>query len=440
MKGIFVSILALSLFAALSTPAFADDPGSSDAIAHKIANAVSTCKTNPKLDGCTKVMEFADAVDLVNSAHPAAPAAAAANPPKPAPARPVPTFAPDKDYFTFAAASDTKTGTVAYTKRVKSDKASPVDTWTFSASTPVNQDAGYQNFATLDGLSKSTSLGIAYASFHGTNGNPAPEHNSKEYQDKCVAILNEIVKADPSLEKELSDYRQHASCDAGLLLEDYVNANTFPSGPAPGLRTRLTDLKEDKGTDAKPIWYWGFNVKYGFEQHTYFDATSLAKSSAKKYPLQLGVSGGFFATDHSAVELSYAYQHGFTDGRKDGQTEILCPLATTGPVNCVSGYVGAPAKKDKHLIGVGYKLILPESGWIGVPFAINPAVTYDAASHEYGFQFPLYIMPNGSKYLTGGIRYDWTSRKHQSVLGIFVSSAFCLVPGKTDCASGGGKD
>ncbi|MGH6644045.1 MAG: hypothetical protein ACREE0_01440 [Phenylobacterium sp.] len=68
---------------------------------------------------------------------------------------------------------------------------------------------------------------------------------------------------------------------------------------------------------------------------------------------------------------------------------------------------------------------------------MNPTATYDAQSGEYGFQLPVYVLNSKTKGLTAGVRYDWTSEKHKSVVGIFVTSAFCVLPGYDGCTSSG---
>jgi len=142
----------------------------------------------------------------------------------------------------------------------------------------------------------------------------------------------------------------------------------------------------------------------------------------------------FHHGDMSAT-LSYAYQRVYKDGGDDGQAQVLCKPGGTPFISCINGFIGHPVRGEQHLFTADYRYISPDT-LLSIPVGIDPTFTYDAASGEYGFQLPVYVIPNKAKGLTGGLRYDWTSDKHHSVVGVFVTSAFCVLPGYDGCPTG----
>jgi len=136
---------------------------------------------------------------------------------------------------------------------------------------------------------------------------------------------------------------------------------------------------------------------------------------------------------HSAT-LGYKFQRSYKDGGEDGVAKVICNPVGTPNLACVDGFIGRPLREKQHLFSADYRYIAAK-GPFGVPIGFNPTVTYDAQSGEYGFQAPVYLVADKAKYLTGGIRYSWTSEEHESVFGIFVTSAFCVLPNFTGCTS-----
>ena len=175
------------------------------------------------------------------------------------------------------------------------------------------------------------------------------------------------------------------------------------------------------------------NAKAGYDQHTFYDRTSLDKSSEYRWPFQLGVAGTeVFDQGQMSATISYAYQKAYQDGGASGQMQVLCPASAGKAVKCVNGYIGDPLLVDKQLIGADFRYIA-SPGPLPFPIGVDPAFTYDAHAGTYAVQVPLYLVANSSKSLAGGIRYDWTSDKHESIIGVFVSTSLCLLPGYAEC-------
>lgn len=367
-KYLVVAILGLPCSGHASE---APQVGGSSSEADNIANAIVVCRANPKVQGCDPVLAFAAAVDQVNASVglPGAKDAAAVAKDTTSTAAGNGRILPEssggtsdssggkKSSVAFSASTDTKNANIVWTIPLQT-VGNRNNSLAVSFQTPVNQDQDFENFATLDGLEKATSIGLKYY---------------------------------------LLDARQ---------------------GP----------------------FVFSINAKYGAEKHVYYSSIDLAKSTVTKHPFQAGAALEFLIKDsasstsdriqyNSSFGISYNYQESFTDGGEVGQTQILCPSVTSGFSKCVSGFIDAPDKDHKDLFTFDYKMV-------GKSFAIDPAITYDAHSHEYGIQIPIYLLPNSSKFFTGGIRYDWNSEKHESVVGVFVSSPLCIIPGNTKCSGG----
>ena len=109
-----------------------------------------------------------------------------------------------------------------------------------------------------------------------------------------------------------------------------------------------------------------------------------------------------------------------------GTTQTKCVAGVPPTITCATGFFGAPKEKTKALIGVDFRLI-GEAPLLGIPIGIDPGFTYDAVAGSEAVQIPIYLFTDSSKNLSGGIRYDWTSTKHVSVVGVFASAALDIL-------------
>jgi hypothetical protein len=337
-----------------------------------------------------------------------------------------------------AATSDTKTASFSLNLDL-AKKGQLTDGYSNSlsitAQTPVGQGQDYQNLATLDGLTKSTSIGFQYNYLHVASHTNDQAINQPYYQATCAALLRELQTDDPNA-KINPDWTQPFGCHAGDV-GDFVEADSnLSAGKKDPLAAALHSLDLKDIPTITSVWMVSLNGKVGYEAHTYYDGMTLAKSMVDRTPAQLGVSGTYvFDQGNWSGTLSYNYQKAYEDGGASGKMQTLCPTKGNPVLKCINGYIGAPTEKDKDLLSLEARYISPP-GKFPIPFGIDPTVTYDAHSGVYGVEVPIYVVANASKSLTGGIRYDWTSDKHQSVVGVFVASAFCILPGYKGCPSG----
>jgi hypothetical protein len=346
----------------------------------------------------------------------------------------------------FTASSDTKTASVVLAYGLQPMQGWQ-DTWhslSVTVQTPFGQGQDYQNTATLDGFTKATSISLKYSLIH-VDQKEVISHskvsNSDDYQATCNKYLDQIIAVDPDVAKRTqagaklySILRQKDSCLADLAsnLLAMANNNNFRPAELSALNSALSDLENYTQPLIRSLWLGSVNAKVGYESHNFFTSPSLLKGSEEKTPVAVGASlTRVFDFGHLSITGAYNYQDVYQDGGAGGQMHVLCPPTGSPVLKCVNGYIGAPTAAYKSLITGEVRYITKDL--FSRPFGIDPTVTYDANSRAYGVEVPIYVIADTSKTLTGGVRYDWTSAKHESVVGIFVASAFCIVPGSNAC-------
>jgi hypothetical protein len=449
----FASFAATPVRAQTSTPLSPDD--------RVLLNAIGACRTDPTPDYCAP---FRGLLEHVQKAEAAVPEAETTSRLKVIAAEtsetratavsdtasglgPGPTgqiVAPDRGaMMSLSATSDTKTASIALDVDLPEAEAGPVikdgtvtsgkNTLTITAQTPVGQDADYQNVATLDGLTKATTIGLALNHFEIKWRSQASVINTEDYQRRCIEIANEFLAADPSQKKTLKSTFEPHGCNAGNLLAFVTSDDNLSASRKAAFTDTIEALRVSGAPKIESMRLFSVNGKVGYESHDYYDGTTLAKQSDNKKPWQIGVAATqVFGGGRMSATVSYNHQLTYEDGGDDGQKQILCPPSGSPNLVCINGYVGAPTLTKKDLITLDYRY-LTAKGPLGFPVGINPTATYDAASGVYGFQLPIYLVVDPKKALTGGLRYNWTSDEHKSVVGIFVTSAFCVLPNYSGC-------
>ncbi len=347
-------------------------------------------------------------------------------------------------------ATDTKNASLTWTLN---PSAGHLTALSFTAQTPIDADKGFTNLGTLDGLAKSTAIGVqanfawplSQMHFGGINAFADPQANSgsRAFQDACEHLYKTFLAAphDASLDKPDSDFQKinfGGFCYAEKL-KSYVDSDkTLPQDVRKALDDSLDDLRFVSAPSPSPLFVLSLNGKVGHDVHSFYDGANLNPGSKTTTPTQLGAAGTYvFSGGHTSLSLSYNYQDSFTDGVK-GKMQVLCPPTGSPVLKCVNGFIGAPTATQKDLFTTDLRFIAP--GSFPIKFGIDPTFTYDARSGVYGGQLPLYFLTDANHALTGGVRADWTSDEHHVIFGLFVSSAFCIILGKDSCGAASKKD
>ena len=172
---------------------------------------------------------------------------------------------------------------------------------------------------------------------------------------------------------------------------------------------------------------FGGSAKAGPQSYSWYDATSLAKSSDRRSSHSVDGYGGFtFGTDQAnAAYLRFSRQSVF----KDARSHILCPAPTsTAPVECVNGPIGAPARSVANVITLQYSRVFSEPGT-----GISVSVSRNTTDRITGVEVPIYLVSMGTEKapLSLGISAGWTNdsstARRGSLAVIFSTSAFKLL-------------
>jgi hypothetical protein len=178
---------------------------------------------------------------------------------------------------------------------------------------------------------------------------------------------------------------------------------------------------------AGPVLLWGLTGKFGYQQYKFFAQPSLAADVLRTTPWSFG---GYFAyqpgvVSNTLVTASYQHQYGYDPG----SAKIACPPGSSGGKGCVEGTIGPPPPQTKDLftLDLRHRFITQVSWLPDVAVEISPS--YDARSHIWAIDSPLYFIGDGKGALSGGLDLGWRSDKHHVTVGLFVKKPFGLSPG-----------
>jgi len=170
-------------------------------------------------------------------------------------------------------------------------------------------------------------------------------------------------------------------------------------------------------------WVYGAEATLGYKNFNFYDRTSITKQDQTETPWSTGLFGGFISADNrSLVSMGFEYQKSY----QSSTSKTVCPSSTTTAwVDCITGNIGSPIKKIKHLAYLDYRRLFRH---VGVSFR----VTRDFENDETGLDLPIYLVrakrpdPDTLGVFNGGIRLGWTSTDDFTV-GVFVGSAFSIL-------------
>ncbi len=352
--------------------------------------------------------------------------------------------------ISFTGSSDTKSASIALNIDLSERFNGRPYSVTITASTPVGQGATYQNLATQDGLAKASSIDFELSRLFASWTYHSRLVGAPEYQTACHEAVRALKVRHQTLDS--SDLMQPFACSDSLVRAAMADL-AIGDEEQKELDALLDSLEHSTRPTIDSMWLASGHAKVGYESHSFYDLTTLAPASfdptktdpseVSRTPFDVGLSfTRVFNGGDMSITGAYDYQRSYADGGKKGATSNLCPVEAVSILTCVTGYVGHPLLTDKQLATAEFRYINGHT--LPFSFGVAPAFTYDLQSGIYSFAVPVYLIADETKALTGGLRYDWTSDKHESVVGIFVTSAFCILPGYAACTtpssgSGGGK-
>lgn len=319
------------------------------------------------------------------------------------------------------------------------DQATNILSLTFS--TPISKSPDQQsNLLTLDGLAESTSIELEYSHFDIATANSAVVADV----DKCVA--DEKVALGDAIEFLKLDNKPTAQAEALLTAigasptcvdvilntatqfaaRTGIDRNLMPSKVRDDLDAWEKDAKAAAQTRQKGrALVWGLTGKVGYDEHTWYSASSLAKSQGTRTPASVGAFFTYVAPGWNwAATVQFQHQQTYTDGT----AKVLCPPGA-GVVTCVSGSIGAPKYSEEDLVSLELRYSIPIHKWVGgSSIGLAPLASYDVHSGAYAFSLPVYLFGDG-KSLNGGVSVNWSSLTHSTAAGVFVNQPLSI-PGQ----------
>jgi hypothetical protein len=160
-------------------------------------------------------------------------------------------------------------------------------------------------------------------------------------------------------------------------------------------RVKPTAVFPDNAWD----WVYGVSATLGYENFNYYDNTNITRQEQTEVPWGAGLFGGFISsTSDSLISMGLDYQKSYDKSK----SRTVCPQSmTTAWVDCITGNIGSPVKKIKHLAYIEYRRLFEH-------FGFNFRVTHDFENDETGLDLPIYLVKakaaDKPAVFNGGIR------------------------------------
>lgn len=162
----------------------------------------------------------------------------------------------------------------------------------------------------------------------------------------------------------------------------------------------------------------GLQAAVGYNSFTYYQPTSLLKSSQQDVPRSIGAYLGVAPHEFVAptlIDISINYQQAYTAI----PSATACKM-TNGSISCQTGSIGAPKHTDKLLLSLDDHT---EFRVMKQLFGVSPQVTYDPRNRQQGVDLPIYFIPDSKGNLIAGVEAGWTNTQHLT-FGVIVGAPF----------------
>jgi hypothetical protein len=275
------------------------------------------------------------------------------------------------------------------------------ETWSLTASAPLNKTADETSVATLDGLANSACVELGFTQFFAMGKLSAGFVVSKirELDAICTRVLvARKVKDGTPLPAGTEQ------CDSELV-EKYGTSEDKHA-----YESLFWDLRNSNR------WLWGGSAKLGYQEFSFVTATATSAQKSSETPWAAGLWGAVQPQGKPfLITLSAQYQRSF----KEGDTAAMCPVA--GPAGtstiCVSGPLDAPRRITK-------RLVTAEARWRFSGVGLALAVTRDLEADVTGVELPIYLVADKDGKLTAGLKAGWRSDTQRGSLALFVGKPF----------------
>jgi len=182
-----------------------------------------------------------------------------------------------------------------------------------------------------------------------------------------------------------------------------------------------------RAVQGKRAKFFNLQGQVASKEFEFFDQTDLSKQSERKYPTSFGLSIGwiFLSKTLGSLDDSLALTVRWESGYRSADAASLCeelsePEPAEGRLErCKSMPLGPPTDDEANFFGLEYRHFMQRLG-IGARAFYRDRSGQD---NDYGFEVPVYFLPNKEKKLAGGIRLGWSDQDKEEVT-VFVGKTF----------------
>lgn len=289
------------------------------------------------------------------------------------------------------------------TSIVEAGDVARFNTWSLTASAPLDKSGKDAIVANLDGLASAASVEFAFTSFSARG-----VHSAKVVKSK-LPTLDAICRRAHEARKALDQtpVPETLDCDS-----DFVS-KYGSSDDQHAYESVFWELDKDAYR-----WLWGATAKAGFQNYEFVTVSATATQKTSGKPWSIGLWGGFQPGDREVLlTLNAQYQRAM----EEGDASTVCPVPSQSATStvCVTGPLDAPKEVTKRLLTAEARARI--SGF-GVAFSL----TRDFAAKTTGVEIPIYFWTDKDGKLTAGLKVGWTSKKNETAVGVFIGTPFAL--------------
>ncbi len=162
-----------------------------------------------------------------------------------------------------------------------------------------------------------------------------------------------------------------------------------------------------------PVKFWSVEGKVGRNEFDFL-GTEETVARTTKVPTSLAFGAGLISVSRM-VFAKVRWDRRF----EKGETGTICEqIQGSAAQDCAEVSVLQPAAEDRGILSGGAR-------FFGENLAVSPTVAVGLGNGHFGFEIPVYFIPNGSGAYTGGARFGW-QREEGGFVAVFLGTALGL--------------
>ncbi|MGZ6040230.1 MAG: hypothetical protein ACXWKR_16300, partial [Phenylobacterium sp.] len=277
--------------------------------------------------------------------------------------------------------------------------------WNLSFSAPLSK-SDTTSIATLDSLASGAALKFGVSKFFVKIGQGAlaPGYGDivKAARTKCIS-MNGSANTPPD------------DCNASFITDKFIQDYTDEKQYENYIRLFYPDV---------PAFSLGLQAGAGYKTFDFLDPASGKKGSTDRGSFNLKAFGTLVPWQGVATLTgAITYQHAY----KDAMSSTLCPTGSNAAfVQCATGAIGRPKSDDSYQASLEFRkqFALAKGPVHNLGFSLQ--VTRDFNQKVTGIDLPVYLVSDEKGNLIGGMRFGYTSDKHDLIVGVFAGSNFSV--------------